>query len=88
MHHEELPEFLVQGHARDIQAGQLFIGYGFAQVVEFINLGGIEHWLDERATGGGETLSSLEKRSLSIPFEQEKDGQQGQDEQECPFEMR
>jgi len=58
------------------------------QVVEFINLGGIEHWLDERATGGGETVSSLEERSMSIPFEQEKDGQQGQDEQECPFEMR
>jgi hypothetical protein len=57
-------------------------------VVEFINLGGIEHWLDERATGGGETVSSLEERSMSIPFEQEKDGQQGQDEQECPFGMR
>ena len=88
LHHEELPELLVQGHARDIQAGQLLIGHVFAQVVEFINLGGIEHWLDERATGGGETVSSLEERFLSIPFEQEKDGQQGQDEQECPFEMR
>jgi hypothetical protein len=66
----------------------LLIGYGFAQVVEFINLGWIEHWLDERAAGGGEAVSSLEERSMSIPFEQEKDGQQGQDEQECPFEMR
>src|SRR5947207_12384083 len=88
LHHEELPELLVQGHARDIQAGQLLIGYVLAHVMEFINLDGIEHWLEERATGGGETLSSLEKRSLSIRFEQEKDGQQGQDEQECPFEMR
>jgi hypothetical protein len=51
-----------------------------AQVVEFINLGWIEDWLDERAPGCGEIVSSQEERSMSIPFEQEKDGQQGQDE--------
>jgi hypothetical protein len=57
-------------------------------VVEFRNLGGIEQRLDERAIGCSETIFGWEERSLSIPLEQKKDGQQGQYEKEYPFETR
>src|SRR2546425_8349765 len=57
LHHEELPELLVEGHAWDIQARQLLVGHAFDQVVELINLGGIEQGLDERTSGCSETVS-------------------------------
>src|SRR5437867_978145 len=83
LHHEELPELLIEGHARDIQAGQLLIGHVLDQVVELINLGRIERRLDERTSGCSETISRLGERSVfNISLEQKKDGQQGQDEQE------
>src|SRR5947209_15386266 len=70
LHHEELPEFLVEGHACNIQVRQLPIGHVFDQVVELINLGGIEQWLDKRPPGCRETVSRGGERSVSIPLEQ------------------
>src|SRR5712691_11565631 len=88
-HYEKLPELLAQGHARDIQARQLFIEHEFDQVVKLINLGRIERRLDKRTSRCGETVSRRGESSIfNISLEQEKDGQQGQDEQECAFEMR
>src|SRR5437667_5697684 len=57
LHHEELPELLVNSHARDIQTRQLPIGHIFDQMMKFINLGGIEQWPDERTSGCSETVS-------------------------------
>src|SRR6266566_6330699 len=38
LHHEELPDLLIEGHARDIQACQLLVGHAFDQVVDLIKL--------------------------------------------------
>src|SRR5213082_3081279 len=61
LHHKELPDLLIEGHARDIQARQLLVGHVFDQVVELINLRGIEQWLDERTSGYSEAVSRWEE---------------------------
>ena len=88
LHHEELPDLLIEGHARDIQACQLLVGHAFDQVVDLIKLEGIEQLLDERTSGYIEMLSRWGECSASISFKQKRDDQQGQHEKEDPFETK
>src|SRR5437762_13596556 len=73
LHHEELPDLLIEGHARDIQARQLLVGHAFDQVVDLIKLEGIEQLLDERTSGYIEMVCRWGECCASISFQQMTD---------------